>query len=151
MSDTKSPDKYDVVLSVRDHFARLGYEVSYSDDEQGITFELSAKKARDTFIVEVIGESAHKSRDIVFALGKLVKRMSKRGFWYHYGLAMPRDYFKLLKDFETVGFDALKIHLFLVGEFLAIKHLDDKQTLELMQHLKAGQIINPDLIDIGYP
>jgi hypothetical protein len=67
--------------------------------------------------------------------------MNAKGFWYHYGLARLRSYFKLLKDFEPVGFDTLKVHLFLVGDFLALKHLDGKETLGLIKHLKAGDIV----------
>lgn len=62
-----------------------------------------AKKGKDTFIVEAINKSPRKDADIVLALGKIVKRMGNIGFWYDYGLAMPREYFKFLKDFEVAG------------------------------------------------
>lgn len=139
-------DKHDLVLSVRNFLANNGYDVSYTDGIYDITEELSAKKSEEAFIVEAINPSDRRDADIVFALGKIVKRMKNIGILYDYGIAMPREYFKNLKDFEAAGFDALKIHLFLVDDYLALKHLDPIQTVDLIRNLKAGQIINPDLM-----
>lgn len=139
-------DKHDIVLSVRAYLADRGYAVSYADGMYGITEELVAKKGEDTFFVEAINWSSRKDADIVFALGKLVKRMSDVGFWFNYGLAMPKEYYHFLKDFEVAGFDFLKVNVFLVDDYLSVKHLDPKHTVELMRNLKAGQIVNPDLI-----
>ena len=143
-------DREDVVTSVKEHLQDQGYEVSTAHGKYGITIELTAKRDKDTFFIEAIGESNRKG-DIVFALGKLLKRMKAQGFWIHYAVAMPHSYFKLLQDFEVSGFETLKIHVFLVETFYQLKHLDPKETIELIQQLKAGHIINPDLIDIGYP
>jgi hypothetical protein len=107
---------------------------------------LSAKKGEQTFIVEAINPSDRKDADIVFALGKIVKRMSNIGILYDYGIAMPREYFKYLKDFEATGSDALKIHLFLIDDYLAVKYLDPAETVELIRDLREGQIVNPDVI-----
>jgi hypothetical protein len=139
-------DKHDIVLSVRAFLAGNGYEVTYADGIYGITEELVAKKGEDTFIVEAINPSDRKDADIVLALGKLIKRMSSISVLYDYGVAMPREYFKYLKDFEVAGFNVLKIHVFLVDDYLALKHLDSSQTIELIDNLRAGRIVNPDLL-----
>ena len=136
--------------SVREHLENKGYAVSHSHDEYGVSEEIQAIKDKDMFFIEAIGESS-RGNDVVYALGKLVKRMKQQGFWFHYAVAMPRGYFKLLKNFEVSGLETLKIHFFLVRSFYELSHLDYKETIELIQQLKAGNIINPDLIDIGYP
>jgi hypothetical protein len=53
--------------------------------------------------------------------------------------------------YEVAGFETLKIHVFLVESFNLLTHLDPKETIELIQQLKAGNIVNPDLIGIGNP
>jgi hypothetical protein len=145
------PDLNDVVSSVREHLENKGYDVSHSRDEYGISEEILAKRDKDMFFIEAIGESSQNGSDVIFAIGKLVKRMKEQRFWFHYAIAMPRSYFKMLKNFEVSGFEALKIHFFLVRSFYELTHLDYKETIELIQQLRAGNIINPDLIDIGYP
>ena len=144
-------DRNDVALSVRQHLENKGYEVSHSEGKYGVTIEIFAKKDKDTFLIEAIGESPRKDGDIVFALGKLLRKMKEQGFWIHYSIAIPRGYFKLLKDFEVGGFETLKIRVFLVESFYELTHLDPTQTNILIRHLKAGDIVNPDLIDVGYP
>lgn len=131
---------------MRNFLADNGYDVSYADGIYGITEELTAKKGEDTFTVEAINPTPRKEADIIFALGKIVKRMDRVGILNDYGLAMPREYFKFLVDFEAAGFDELKIHLFLVDDYLALKHLDPMETVELISNLRAGQIVNPDLM-----
>jgi hypothetical protein len=147
------PDRNDVVLSVTEALRNQGYEVSHSRGKYGVTIELLAKRDKDTFFIEAIGETPSRGgQNLVFAIGKLIMRMKEQGFWFHYGVAMPRNYFKLLKNFEVSGLESLKIHVFLVtSTYLSPNHLDPKETVELIQQLKAGNIINPDLIDIGYP
>jgi len=49
-------------------------------------------------------------KGIVYALGKLVERMTEKGFWIHYSIVMPKSYYELLKDFEVGGFQTLKLH-----------------------------------------
>lgn len=148
-------DRNDAALSVRQHLENKGYEASHSEDEYGVAIEIIAKRDKEMFIVEAIGESSHKDGDIVFALCKLLRKMNEQGFWIHYGIAMPRsylrNYLKLLKDFEVVSFETQKIHVFLFERLYELTHLDPTKTIHLIQHLKAGDTINPALIDIGYP
>jgi hypothetical protein len=139
-------DKHDIVLSVRTFLVDNGYDVSYADGIYGITEELSAKKGEDNFIVEAINPTPRKDADIVFALGKIIKRMGSVGIQYNYGIAMPHEYFRYLKDFEAAGFEALKIHLFLVDDYLSLKYIDPSRAAELICNLRAGQIVNPDLM-----
>jgi len=136
-----------VVNSVRQHLENQGYTVSHSVGEYGVSVEILAKRDKDTFLIDAIGEtSARPGPSIVFALGKLVKRMKEQGFWIHYGVAMPKNYYKLLKSFEADAFQMLKIHLFLVDSLYTLTHLDPTETTKMIQLLKAGQIVNPDLI-----
>jgi hypothetical protein len=141
-----SINRMEVVNSVRKHLENQGYTVSHSLDKYGISVEMLAKRDKDTFLIEAIGEDSGGGRGIVYALGKLVQRMTELGFWIHYSVAMPKSYYKLLKDFEVGGFQTLKLHLFLVNSLYMLIHLDPKEIVEMIQQLKAGQIVNPDLI-----
>ncbi len=143
--------KSEVADSVRKHFETEGYQVSLSPGRHRICVDMYAKKDKDTFFVEAIGESAQPDNEnIIFALGKLVMRMKEQGFWVHYGLAIPRSYFKFLRDFEAGGFQTLKIHLFLVENFYTLTHLGPQDAVELIQKLKADQPVNPELIGIDH-
>lgn len=127
-----------------------GYEVSSSDDPYGLSVEVSAKKDRDIFLIEAIGDGPASGKNIIYALGKLMKRMSQVGFWLHYGVAMPKDYFKQLKDFEVGGIETLKLHFFFVDNFYQLTHLDPAQTIKLITELKKGDIATPDLVAANY-
>ena len=76
--------------------------------------------------------------------------MKEQGFWIHYGIAMPKSYFKMLKDFEVSGFQTLTLHVFLVESSYLLTHLDPKETMELIQQLKANHIVNPTPWGIDY-
>ncbi len=143
--------KTEVALSVRQHLEREGYKVSFTQERQRICVDIYAKKDKDTFFIEAIGESSQPdTHNIIFAIGKLIMRMKEQGFWIHYAIAIPRSYFKFLKDFEVGGFQALKIHVFIVQNFYSLTHLDPQDAVDLIQQLKSGQIVNPDLIGIDH-
>ncbi len=67
-----------------------------------------------------------------------------------FGIAMPKSYFKLLKDFEVSGIQTLKLHVFLVESSYLLTHLDPKETIELIQQLKANRIVNPTPWGVDY-
>ncbi len=143
--------KSEVVLSVKKHLEAQGYEVTTSPGRHKICVDMYAKRDKDTFLIEAIGESAQSDNEsIIFALGKLVMRMKEQGFWIHYGIAIPRSYFKFLKDFETEGFQTLKIHVFIVANFYTLTHLSPQDVVELIQKLKADQPVNPELTGIDH-
>ncbi len=137
----------EVTVSVRQHLENKGYSVSHSLGQFGISQEIFATRDKDTFLIEAIGETSESGEEnIIFALGKIVKRMKTQDFWVNYGIAMPRRYFKLLKDFEIFGFKTLNLHVFLVESIPYLIHLTPKETTDLMQQLKEGKIVNPDSI-----
>lgn len=139
-------DLDDVISSVKDHLINKGYEVSDKPDKNGITAEILATKGKDMFVIEAIADSSNFSVNIIYAFGKLLKRMKEPGFWAHYAVAMPRNRYKELAEFEEGGFEALKIHIFLVLSFMNLTHLDPKETTDLLRGLKNGQNINPDFL-----
>ncbi len=139
-------DLDDVVSSVKEHLLNKEYEISHSLDKNGISAEIVARRDKDTFIIEAIGETTNHEVTLVYAFGKLIKRMNAHDFWVHYAVAMPRSYYKELKEFEIGGFEALKMHIFLVESFTNLTHLDPKETIRLIRALKTGSIINPDLL-----
>jgi hypothetical protein len=140
------PDLNDVVSSVKEHLLNKGYTVTHVADKHGIGAEIQATKGKDTFIIEAIGESSNSDINLVYTFGKLLKRIKKQNFWLHYSVAMPRSYYKTLKEFEEGSFEALKIHIFLVESFINLTHLDPKETIKLIRGLKTGEIINLDLL-----
>jgi hypothetical protein len=142
-------DQIEVARSVREHLEEKGYTVSLSTVKSRAATELLAIRDKDVFLIETVGETpTADDKNIVLAIGELAKRMKERGFWNHYGIATPRTYFRLLKNFEVGGLQALKLHIFLVDSIYASTHLDPANVVELVTQLKAGKIVNPDLIGI---
>ncbi len=142
-------DQMDVVNSVREHLEKQGYTFSYSPGRYRVSVEISAYKGKEKFIVEAIGESSRSGEQgLIFALGKIVKRMKEQGFWTYYGVAVPKSYFKLLKNFEVAGFRALNLHVFLVDSFYSLTHLSPADAIELITQLQAGKIVNPNAVGI---
>ncbi len=132
----------EIVTSVKDHLENKGYIVSQFEKKYGIGIELLATKGKDTFSIEAIGEASNKNdKNIIFAIGNIVKKMKQQGFWIHYGIAIPKNYYNLLKDFEIEGIKMLTLHIFLVENFYSLIHLEPNQTIELIQLLKAGNIV----------
>ncbi|MCW3998710.1 MAG: hypothetical protein NWE93_00540 [Candidatus Bathyarchaeota archaeon] len=141
----------DVVQSVTEYLQRKGYEVSAEVGKNSVSVELAAVRDRDHFLIEAIWETGQPSDwDIIFAVGKLVKRMKMQGVWFHYALAMPKDYFRFLREFELAGVEALGLHLFLVESFYTLTELDHKETVELIKELKAGNVSKLNLWGINY-
>lgn len=136
----------DVVRSVRDYFEFQGYTVSTQIGPSGKSEEITATKDRDSYIIEAVGEPNTSpiagDGDVVFAVGKIVKRMKEKGFWIHYGIAMPKSDYKLLKDFEIEGFETLGLHLFLVENVFSLIHLHPQEALQLLGQLKDIGIVN---------
>ncbi len=71
--------KTDVIASVREQLENKGYTVSYSVGKYGLSAEILAKRDKDTFLIEAIEETSSQSgQNIVFAIGKIVKRMKEQ-------------------------------------------------------------------------
>jgi hypothetical protein len=141
----------DIVESVKEHLKNKGYTVFYVVGKNAVSVEMSATKDRDHFVIEAIWENERPSdKSIIFAIGKLIKRMKERGFWFHYAIAMPKSYFRFLGEFEAVGFELLSIHLFLVESVYTLTVLDPKETLELINELKAGHVSTLNMWGINY-
>jgi hypothetical protein len=132
----------DVVDCVREHLERAGYTVTTLDND-GIGVSLNAVKNKENFMVEAVGDSessvSSREKEILYAIGELVRKMKERGIWTFYGIAIPKSYFKLLKNFETSGIQLLDFHFFIVENFWSLYHLDSKATIKLIQDLKAGK------------
>lgn len=128
-----------------------GYKVTYVQGKNASSAEITATRERDNFIIEAIWETEHPTdKNLIFAIGKLIKRMKQRGFWYHYGIAMPKQYFRFLREFEVEGFELLDLHLFLVESFYTLTELDPKEGVELIRELKEGNISRLNLWGINY-
>ncbi|MGD6806021.1 MAG: hypothetical protein ACQCN4_03585 [Candidatus Bathyarchaeia archaeon] len=128
-----------------------GYKVSVMEDKNGQSVELTAHKDRETFFIEGIWETNRPiKQSIQYALSKAAKKMEIHGPWIDHGIAMPKGFFKELKEFETAYFESLKLHLFLVESFYALTHLDAKLTVQLIEHLKANNVSTMNLWGINY-
>jgi hypothetical protein len=144
-------DKTEVVMSLREHFENKGYSVSTVSGRYGISIDISAKRDKESLIIEAIGKSTRPSdQNIIFAIGKIVKRMKEQNGWADYGIAIPKSYVKFLKEFELGGIKLLNLHLFIVDSFYTLTHLDLQETTVFMQQLKSGHVIHPNLMDISF-
>ena len=141
----------DLATSLRDHLENKGYKVSASKDKYSQSLEVTAIKNREILIIEGIWETLLPAeQSINYAMGKLVKRMKEPDPWIDYGLAMPKNYFKVLREFEVGGLEILKLHLFLVENIYTLTHLNSKETLELVRHLKANNLSTLHIWGINY-
>jgi hypothetical protein len=133
----------DVVDCVKEHLERAGYTVTTLDNN-GIGVSINAVKDKENFLVEAVGKNGENSsilqeKKILCAIGELVRKMKERGIWTFYGIAIPKSFFKLFKDFEMGGIQLLDFHFFIVESLWSLYHLDSKATIELIQDLKAGK------------
>ena len=143
----------DVANCVKEHLERAGYSVTTVNKyEIGVT--INAIKDKESFIVEAVGENESsdppREKEILYIIGEIVRRMKKRGMWNFYGIAIPKSYLKLLKDFEVDGVQLLDFHLFVIENSWSLYHLDSKATIELIQNLKAGKPENLIELDIDF-
>ncbi len=134
----------EVVDSVKNHLETAGYSVTTIQNKFGIGINVKAIKNKETFIIIAVGENKEnlgimQSRDILFAIGEMVRSMKKRDIWTFYGIAVPRSYFKIFKDFEIDGIKRLDFHLFIVENVWSLNHLDSRATIELVENLKSGR------------
>jgi hypothetical protein len=128
-----------------------GYKVSVLEDKKGPSVELTAQKDRETFIIEGIWKTTHPIKESIrYVIDKATKRMVLHGPWTDHGIAIPKEYFRELKEFDAVKFERLKLHLFLVESFYALTHLNSKLTAELIEHLKANDISTMNIWGINY-
>jgi len=102
-------------------------------DKNEIGVSINVIKEKENFMVEAIGEDGENSsfiqeKKILCAIGEIV-----------HGIAIPKSYFKLLKDFDIGGIQLLDFHFFIVENWWSLYHLDSKATIELIQDLKAGK------------
>jgi hypothetical protein len=141
-----------VIQCVKEHLEREGYSVSASPDGYGAGVDIRAKRNTETFLIEVVGETpTRKNRqDIIIAIGEIVTRMKWRGTKIHYGIAVPENYVKFLKNFEVGGIQVLGLHLFIVKTWGLLYHLETRKIIELVQQLKAGKTVYPSLMDVDY-
>lgn len=141
----------DLATSLRDHLEHKGYQVSISKDNYAESLEVTAVKDRESLIIEGIWETLLPAEQtITYAIGKIVKRMNKPDPWVDYGLAIPKSYFKALKNFEAGGLENLKLHLFIVENIYTLTHLNSKTTLELVKHLKENNLSTMPIWGINY-
>ncbi len=141
--NTEQLDLSDVVACVKEHLERAGYNVT-TINHYGIGVSITGIKDKEIFIVEAVGESEQDSnntseKQILSAIGEVVRRMKRREMWTFYGIAIPKGYLKILKDFEVGGIKLLDFHFFIVETLWSLYHLDLKATVELIQNLKAGK------------
>ncbi len=135
----------EVVMSVSEHFENKAYSVSTTPGKYGVSMDISTKRDKDTFLIEAIGETARPTdQNIIFAIGKIVKRMKEQNAWANYGIAIPKSYVKFMKDFEIGGIQLLNLHLFSVDSFYSLTHLDPQEAIVFIQQLKSGHIIQSE-------
>ena len=113
-------------------------------DKNEIGVSINVIKEKENFMVEAIGENGENSsfiqeKKILCAIGEIVRKMKNLGLSTFYGIAIPKSYFKLLKDFDIGGIQLLDFHFFIVENWWSLYHLDSKATIELIQDLKAGK------------
>ena len=141
----------DLSTSLRDHLESKGYQVSIVEDRYNQSLEVTAVKNRENLIIEGVWEtSLPPEESVIYAIGKMVKRMKEPDPWIDYGLAIPKSYFKVLRNFEVGGLEKLKLHLFLVENIYTLTHLNSKTTRELVNHLKAGNLSTMHIWGINY-
>jgi hypothetical protein len=139
----------DVMDCVKEHLERAGYNVT-TIHKSGIGANLTGIKDKETFVVQAVGsgESSNvaQEKEILCAVGEMVRQMKDGSMWTSYGIAIPMNYLKFLKDFEVGGIQLLNLHFFVVETLWSLYHLDSKATIELIQNLKVGK--PEDLIDL---
>ncbi len=132
----------DVVSCVKGHLERGGYSIT-GVQENSVGANITAKKDKENFIIEAVGEekessNATQEKELLYAIGEIVRRMKKPDIWTLYGIAIPKSYLKHLKNFEIGGIQLLDFHLLIVENVWSLYHLDAKSTVEVIQNLKAG-------------
>ncbi len=138
----------EVVDCVKNHLEIAGYNVTTLADKFGIGVNINATKNKENFAIVAVGKNKEssitiQSKEILFAIGEIVRKMKKLDIWSFYGIAIPKSYFKLLTDFEIYGVQRLDFHLFIVENVWSLYHLDSRATIELIQNLKADK---PELL-----
>ena len=144
----------DVIECLKQHLERAGYTIT-TIKRHGTGANITAAKNNETFIVESIGENKNLSADTqekeLFSLiGRLVRMMKKDEAWVFYGIAFPKHYLRFLRDFEVGGLQLLDFHVFVVEDPISLYHLNSKNTISLIQNLKAGKPQNLMLLDIDF-
>ena len=134
----------EVVDCVRNHLEIAGYNITTLADKFGIGVNINATKNKEIFIIVAVGKNREsfgtmQSKEILFAIGEIVRKMKKRDVWTFYGIAIPKSYFELLKYFEIDGIQRLDFHLFIIENVWSLYHLDSRATIELIQNLKADR------------
>jgi hypothetical protein len=134
----------EVVDCVKNHLEIAGYNITTLANKFGIGVDIQAIKNKENFIIIALGKNKEssitiQSKEILFAIGEIVRKMKKHDMWTFYGIAIPKSYFKLLKDFEIDGIHRLDFHLFIVENVWSLYHLDSRATIKLIQNLKAGK------------
>jgi hypothetical protein len=145
----------EVVDCVKNHLEIAGYNVTTLVDKFGVGVDIKAIKNKENFIIIAVGKNKEsagiiQSKEILFAIGEIVRKMKKRDVWTFYGIAIPKNYFKLLKDFEIDGIHRLDFHLFIVENVWSLYHLDSRATIELIQNLKAFKPESLSNLDIDF-
>ena len=145
----------EVVDCVKNHLEIAGYNVTTLTNKFGIVMDIKAIKNKENFIIIAVGKNKEslgtmQSKEILFAIGEIVRKMKKRDVWTFYGIAIPKSYFKLLKDFEIDGIQRLDFHFFIVENVWSLYHLDSRATIELIQNLKAGRPESLADLDIDF-
>ena len=143
----------EIIQKVKEHLEKNGYEVYASSNGHGKGPDIFAMKGDETFLIEAVGETRSRrrsSQDILISIGEVVKRMEKEPTKIRYGIAMPESFTRFLKDFEFGGFQALKLHLFIINEWGSVYHLDSQKTIEFLGKLRAGEEVYLPLMDVDY-
>ncbi len=134
----------EVVDSVKNHFETAKYSVATFSDKFEVGLNVKATKNKEKFLIFAVGEKEDISdiirlKELLFAIGEVLRKMEKRDLWTFYGIAIPKSYFRLLKDFEVAGIELLNFHLLIVENIWSLYHLDTKATIELIQDLKMDK------------
>ena len=106
-------------------------------------------------MIEAVGENwenpvGGQERNVIFALGEIVRKMKDHGIWNYYGVAFPKSHLRFLKEFEVAGIQLLDLHFFIVEDVWSLYHLDSKAVVELIEHLKSGSSLNLTFLDVDF-
>ena len=154
-SDNNQLSLLEVVDSIKNHFETAGYNVSTFPDKFEVGLNLKALKNKEKFLIFAVGENEDnldipRLKEILFAIGEVLRKMEKRDLWTFYGIAIPKNYLRLLKDFEVAGIELLNFHLLIIENIWSLYHLDTKATIELIQNLKTGKPESLMNLDIDF-
>jgi hypothetical protein len=134
----------EVILYVKSFFEKQNYRVQKEAPIHVYRVDILAEKGDEKYLVECKSDEYLRSHEIHVMIGQLVSKMHQVGSQQHYGLAMPFSLSTYLREFGIGGINALRLHLFVVGQGDIwngeVFYLDTESLLSYVKDLRK----NPD-------